>query len=412
MLDGGVGVWARARVDGNPHGEYTYVLMRERKGSPGFQFHPRRRTDHYFDLSPVGDTATFVIRARVKGYETVVVENVRLARGAIVGGIDLPCEAPAARLSGAVALPDGEPVVGAHVRIKAGVTVATRRFWPPVWATTDGNGVFAFDSVSSGVMRLAVLDALDAGGGSIQRVELGSAAGCNVGVAIASVSETRGLLLIVGRDARDRRSESGAGDAPGGFVVGGRVVDHRGRPRQGLTVQVHADRDSVPTSTTQTDEHGEFRATGLAPGRYTARVVSDDVYVTSHRVGQLVGGRDNPVAAVVTTADVDDILFEITPKIRVSGRILRPDGSPLIGELYELFREDYMPGEAGRGSGRSSGHTSDDGAWEHVDNDAGIFTFTVRAGSLEATRTVDAREPGTVVTGVLGTRALPGLSIQ
>ena len=260
--------------------------------------------------------------------------------------------------------------------------------------------MFAFDSVSSGVMRLAVLDALSADGGSIRRVELGSAAGGNVGLAIAPGSETRGLLLIVGRDAPDRRSESGTGDAPGGFVVGGRVVDHRGRPRQGLTVQVHAERDGAPTSTTQTDDRGEFRATGLAPGRYTARVVSDDVYVTSHRVGQIVGGRDNPVAAVVTTADIDDILFEITPKIRVSGRILRPDGSPLIGELYDLVRENYMPGESGAGRGRRSGHASDDGTWAHVDNDAGIFTFTVRVGSLEATRTVDAREPGTVVAGV------------
>ncbi len=152
-----------------------------------------------------------------------------------------------------------------------------------------------------------------------------------------------------------------------GVEVEGRVIDARGAPVEGASV------DPYPSTgaTVVTGPDGRFRLTGLARGRRFHLSVSREGYAESN-----LPGLEAP-----TLEPVQVVLQDLALR-RLTGRVLDPEGRPVAGAQVITFTEH----ERGLGGGKTGyGHwsyhpTTTDGEGKFVlTGDAGEVSFGVRA---------------------------------
>lgn len=149
------------------------------------------------------------------------------------------------------------------------------------------------------------------------------------------------------------RSQTTRADAPDGAIVG-RILDERGSPVSGATVAALAMRsdqgiealDTVTSS--KTDELGQFRLSGLAPGLYyvTAANLVDSIttpkgpipYPPTYAPGTALADEARPVAVSGSgpPARVEFRLW-LVPPATVSGRLVAFDAKPLLNGTVTIL---------------------------------------------------------------------------
>jgi hypothetical protein len=232
-----------------------------------------------------------------------------------------------------------------------------------------------------------------------------------------------------------------------GAVIAGRVFDHFGRSQRHAIVSILAPRRAggppAVVRTTTTDDLGEYRAWGLAPGRYVVAVqpgfgfngaaepgeadfrwAFGEAERRSRRGGlgtaeprprpaprQTVSWAPSLFPGVPSLADVHgidlgegeertgiDVQLNLTPTTRLAGRVVGPDGSvpgdiriAIVwpGHALGLAEKNYI----GRGPS-NLGMTVQDGAFTRSALQPGRYTFVVRASSRgAAVRSADGPPP-------------------
>jgi hypothetical protein len=134
---------------------------------------------------------------------------------------------------------------------------------------------------------------------------------------------------------------------PGGSITG-RVLDEDGSPFAGAIVDALVTRSDNGTDTflsvssSQTDDRGQFRLFGLAPGQYYVSAADPAFRAVSTPKGVLhysptyfpgVPFADQAKAVVVTgTGEVPKVEFrlKLVPPARVTGRLTADDGKPMF----------------------------------------------------------------------------------
>jgi hypothetical protein len=160
---------------------------------------------------------------------------------------------------------------------------------------------------------------------------------------------------------------------PRGSAITGRVLDEFGDPVAGITVQAmryrfsNGQRRLVPAggSPGTTDDLGQYRIYGLAPGEYAVSATTRGPGLVALRAGE---GSDNTTYAptyypgtaqsaeaqrmtVAVGQDLSNISFALIPAraAKISGTAFDSAGKPLAGESVSIRQETVTPGPAGGG---------------------------------------------------------------
>lgn len=218
-----------------------------------------------------------------------------------------------------------------------------------------------------------------------------------------------------GRGPGQRSAEirvSGGANTPGvrlqmtpHAVITGRVVDEDGDPVQGANVQVlrerfvNGRRQHIPLNAGGTNDLGEFRVSGLMPGRYVLQVSyhhpsspdgperreADSVHDLTYTPLYYPGVLDISQATPVQTASgqefrAGDLRLRRTPTWRVRGRVLDSSGKPaqFVGVVA-------MPAQSSLAGVRSMGMVRNaEGTFEIAGLSPGTWNLLVqRAGRSE-----------------------------
>jgi hypothetical protein len=143
---------------------------------------------------------------------------------------------------------------------------------------------------------------------------------------------------------------------PGGSIAG-RILDEDGTPFAGALVEALVTRFEGGTdalfsvASAQTDDRGEFRLFGLAPGRYYVsaadpafRSVSTPAGVVSYSPTYYPGVTADQARAVVVTGPGDapkiEFRLKLVPPSRVSGQLVAFDSRPLLNGAIVLSAID------------------------------------------------------------------------
>ena len=274
--------------------------------------------------------------------------------------------------------------------------------------TTDATGAFAFEQVPPGSYAISVhrngfvpYDGFRRGVSQQQ----GPAA-----INVAAGQATTGITI--------RLSPQG--------VIAGRVIDEDGDPMQFTSVQVlrerwvNGRRQLLPQNADSSDDRGEFRLSGLMPGKYF-------LMATVHRPSELVSGRapskdgDQTYAALYFPGTPDatqavpiqvqggqevraDFQLRKVTTYRIRGKVLDEAGKPLMHAAVMAL--PYGGGFFGvRAMGVSRGN---DGTFEIISVQPGAYTLTVnRGGEEDRGQRMAGRLPVQV-----GNRDLDGVVIQ
>jgi protocatechuate 3,4-dioxygenase beta subunit len=237
------------------------------------------------------------------------------------------------RLSGVVTEDGGRtPVAGARVMLMAsrpspGFADPNQ---PPM-TVTDREGRFTFDGVAPGRYRL---NAQKPGFATI---------GAPPEVAVIEGQPRAGVMLTLQR----------------GGVIAGRVLDESGEPVINASVMAMRRPPALPAAvrqppnvlmtagSTQTNDLGEFRLFGLAPGEYAVQVNGRDMFGNSLArkttpVPTYYPGTTDPLAAQIislasgqTFGNVDITVIEL-PSFQVSGVVRDHNGRPVNNAQVRL----------------------------------------------------------------------------
>ena len=185
----------------------------------------------------------------------------------------------------------------------------------------------------------------------------------------------------------------------------GRVVDEAGKPVVGLEVALPGfrvttpqDQDEpvfLPSQQTETNEVGEFLINDitspsvqlmLLPFRATAyeiRAVTIEgvsFYIDEHR-----GRYGGLTFAIAPGADVKDVEIIVCPRMRIRGRVLSADGTPLRNERVGIrIERRKIEGRGGGGSGGTRDLDADGYFVEYVERPA-YYTVSVEYQGQSAT---------------------------
>jgi protocatechuate 3,4-dioxygenase beta subunit len=255
------------------------------------------------------------------------------------------------------------PIARARVTV-----VSSGRAGGPVFSDADGR--FAAEVPAGGTFRLRV-----AKSGFITQELAGSA---------SVLAETNVLLVR-------------------GAAVSGRVVDADGQPAAGAAVRVRpVDGGPFPAGApdTSTDDIGEFRIAGLAPGRYVVTGGGESMRCTDSGNGMLCSrtaaateqvelreGQETtvhltiaPAGPLTTLPTAALVSLEARARGVVRGRVMTANGVPAAGVSVALWRSAFAPpaGEAGfRITGVMGAITGGDGRYEILRVPAGSFLVSV-----------------------------------
>jgi hypothetical protein len=136
-------------------------------------------------------------------------------------------------------------------------------------------------------------------------------------------------------------------------VIVGRVLDEDGTPFAGASVDALIDRGRAGSSqlfsvaTAQTDDRGEFRLFGLAPGSYFVSAADPAFAAVSSATGVLhysptyypgttLADQARAVAVGGGTPPRVEFRLQLVPPARVSGRLAAVDGKPLLSGVIAM----------------------------------------------------------------------------
>jgi protocatechuate 3,4-dioxygenase beta subunit len=164
-------------------------------------------------------------------------------------------------------------------------------------------------------------------------------------------------------------------------VVSGRVVDETGEPVAGVTVWTmrqeyfRGRRRFVPAgSGARTDDTGQYRILGVAPGAYLVMAWLRETWTAGperrtfgYACTFFPGTASAADALRVKVAEAQevpntDLALVASPAASVSGTATRPDGAPLAGSTVTLSQE-FLGSSGGMSTGVSSATVAADGSW-------------------------------------------------
>jgi hypothetical protein len=199
---------------------------------------------------------------------------------------------------------------------------------------------------------------------------------------------------------------------PRASAVSGRITDETGEPFQGVLVWAmqpqyfRGVRRLVPVSSggmmggNRTDDTGQYRLLGLAPGDYVVMATSRDTWSVDEEQKQVFGYAASYHPGVVSAAEaqrvkvgvgqeVSGIDFTMLPvrAASVSGTAMMADGSPMAGANVALIQEIRGPGFSSASMGGNA-KVAADGTWKLRDVSPG--EYHARATSVDRDRPTEA----------------------
>jgi hypothetical protein len=289
------------------------------------------------------------------------------------------------RVSGRVLAGDSsQPLHRAHVQLSTGNLQTDR------WTSTDPTGAWHFDGVAPGTYKITV---------------------SRDGYVTTAYGQKRpygppGVLTIGSGDVRDKLDIL----LPRGGVITGRITDELGQPIGGAMAQAMrvrfvdglrqlVDVGSGMASLTYggiTDDRGEYRIYGLAPGRYYVAVSygrytsgqTDDrqTYPRTYFPGNAsIAGAGAVTVTAADTAAASVSLFP-TSLVQVTGRVLTARNEPSLATLTLL---PVAAGYAIEAGGRLTGRTDESGSFTLKGVPQGEYVLQARGvrDSLEVAAT-------------------------
>lgn len=280
----------------------------------------------------------------------------------------------------------GKPLRRARVRL---LPVAGGRSGSQLMANTNASGRFQIRNVPPGSYYLSAERAgyIRAEYGQRNALERG------LSVDVAKAQEIDRLDLAL----------------PPGGVLAGRITDELGEPYPGVQITAlmwrydAGKRVPFPSGGATTDNAGQFRIAGLAPGHYNVVAISNETwrnqketwgYASTYYPG---GMYDMAKPITLTTSeqrtDVDVALYA-TRAATVSGRVVRADGEPVAGAQVGLMYS--FPGFV-MTSGRRSVRTAGDGSFRFSDVPGGAYIVGGGGGSADQRITVSGADINDIV---------------
>lgn len=281
------------------------------------------------------------------------------------------------RLAGRVLAGDTRrPLRRAIVQLGTGNLQTTR------WTATDSDGRWAFTGVDAGTYTITASRDGFVTMSHGQKGPFGAAS-----PVVLSADQGRDSLDIL---------------LPPGGVITGRLVDDLGDPVGAALVQpmrltfVDGQRQLVTVASGLqslsygglTDDRGEFRIYGLAPGTYyvsaaygrTAPGQSDDrvSYATTYYPGTASIAGASPLTVVAGQAVAANFALSATPLVEVSGRVLNASNPPTAGNVTLVA---VAPGHAVEAGTRLSGQVDRNGAFRLKGVPPGEYYLRASAGT-------------------------------
>ena len=195
---------------------------------------------------------------------------------------------------------------------------------------------------------------------------------------------------------------------PRASVISGRVIDENSEPVPGVSLWImrpeffRGRKRLVPVTVgVRTDDIGQYRATGLAPGEYVVFATLRETWtVTAGGKQQVLGyaptyfpgtvsvehAQQVKVAAGKEAPNVD-IALVAAPAVTVAGTARRTDGAPLAGAAVSLSHNMFGPGGASF-NGSTSVTVSSDGSWILRDVPPGEYELRAASADRNAPREV------------------------
>lgn len=185
-----------------------------------------------------------------------------------------------------------------------------------------------------------------------------------------------------------------------GGVLAGRIVDENGEPYPGVMVTVwqmryqQGRRVPFPSGTDRTDDQGAYRVSGLQPGSYTVSGLSPETWRNEKNETLGYASTYYPGATVEQAQAVAiepgqqrtslDFALVAARTSRLRGRVSRPTGEPVSGELVSL-----SPSIRGTGMTFVTGspittRSGADGSFELRDVPPGSYSLRSNAGRNES----------------------------
>ena len=211
---------------------------------------------------------------------------------------------------------------------------------------------------------------------------------------------------------------------PPGGVLAGRITDELGEPYPGVQITALMWRYSAgkrvagPSGGATTDDAGQFRIAGLAPGHYNVIAMSNETWRNNQKetwgyASTYYPGGTHDMAKPVTLAASErrtDLDFQLYAgrTATVSGRVLRADGEPVTGGQVSLMYT--FPGII-MTAGRRSVRTAGDGSFRFADVPGGVYLVASGGGSADQTITVTGADiPDITLVQRTGSTVLGSLS--
>jgi len=248
-----------------------------------------------------------------------------------------------AKISGRVtATESGAPIAGARVVLFLTPQGARVSFARPAEAITDQDGRFAFDGLAAGGYNLDVRK-----------------------TGYVAFPDTNGRPHIV-QVAAGQAAVNVDVQLQKGAIIAGRVLDATGQPLADVGVMalrrtsVGSQERYLPRSGPgETNDIGEFRVAGLAPGDYIVAATprgqspfggpgiappAESASRTTQVTTYYPGTRDEATAQTIHVAaaqTVDNVVFTIlsAPAYRISGVVVDEAGSPVAGAMVMLMHD-------------------------------------------------------------------------
>jgi carboxypeptidase family protein len=286
--------------------------------------------------------------------------------------------APTARLAGRVTVEGtNAPLADARIILMPAIgRNMTQRpmlpMGPPPQATTDQDGRFAFTGLGPGEYRIEVRRTgyapIESDGGQGRTIQVAE-------------GQTLDVQLQLQK----------------GAVIAGRILAPNGEPQADVPVMAMRRLNALPAAPAsrlvpapmqgpqQTNDLGEFRIAGLAPGEYYVSAMprgqspfggpgvapppanaSHTTIATTYYPGTTDAGAAQPIA-VARGAEVANISFVLQslPAFRVSGIVVDENGTPVVGAFVMLMNDPRSGVFTGPGASRAP--SGDDGRFT-IDN--------------------------------------------